>query len=144
MAADPITETAINELLSYDFSDNDDPFADKPAKKRDDKTTLSPRGLKRAAGDDDKENFGGLGLDEEVKITKKKRPNPKLDEDRYALCREKFPWPFLTATDYSRRLGYPSSALSLVQERLRRSSVSKAKATSSRILHDCSITISSG
>ena len=91
MAADPITKTTIDELLSYDFSDNDDPFADNPSAKRDDKTTLSPRGTKRAAGDDDKENFGGLGLDEEVKITKKKRPNPKLDEERYTVHRDTLP-----------------------------------------------------
>lgn len=83
MAADPLTAATVNDLLSYNFSDDEDPFAEKPSAKRDDKTTLSPRGTKRAAGDDDKENFGNLGLDEEVKITKKKRPNPKLDEERY-------------------------------------------------------------
>jgi replication fork protection complex subunit Csm3/Swi3 len=82
MATDPITKNTIDELLSYDFSDDGDPFNDKPSKKRDDKTVLSPRTLKRTAEDADKENFGGLGLDEEVKITKKKRPNPKLDEQR--------------------------------------------------------------
>ena len=68
--------------LSYDFSDDGDPFNDKPAKKRDDKSVLSPRGTKRTADDANKENFGGLGLDEEVKITKKRIPNPKLDEQR--------------------------------------------------------------
>lgn len=82
MAADPITNNTINDLLSYDFSDDGDPFNDKPKKKRDDKSVLSPRGTKRAADDANKENFGGLGLDEEVKITKKRIPNPKLDEQR--------------------------------------------------------------
>ena len=81
MAADPITKNTIDELLSYDFSDDGDPFNDKPSKKRDDKAVLSPRGTKRSA-DDNKENFGGLGLDEEVKIVKKRAPNPKLDEQR--------------------------------------------------------------
>lgn len=82
MAADPITKNAIDELLSYDF-DDDDPFADTKSKaKRDDKATLSPRGAKRAANDDDKENFGDLGLDQEVKIKKRKIPVPKLDDQR--------------------------------------------------------------
>ncbi len=82
MAADPITTNMINHVLSYDFSDDGDPFNDKPSKKRDDKAVLSPRGTKRKAEDANKENFGGLGLDEEVKITKKRIPNPKLDEHR--------------------------------------------------------------
>ena len=82
MAADPITNNTINDLLSYDFSDDGDPFNDKSKKKRDDKSVLSPRGTKRAAEDANKEKFGGLGLDEEVKITKKRIPNPKLDEQR--------------------------------------------------------------
>ena len=82
MAADPITNNTINDLLSYDFSDDGDPFNEKSKKKRDDKSVLSPRGTKRAAEDANKENFGGLGLDEEVKITKKRIPNPKLDDQR--------------------------------------------------------------
>ena len=82
MAADPITKTTVDDLLSYDFSDDGDPFNNKPAKKRDDKAVLSPRAPKRPFDNDDKENFGGLGIEEEVKITKKRRPNPKLDEER--------------------------------------------------------------
>ena len=30
-----------------------------------------------------KDTPGGLGIDEEIKITKKRRPVPKLDEDRF-------------------------------------------------------------
>jgi hypothetical protein len=82
MAADPVTKITIDELLSYDF-DDDDPLADNTFRaKRDDKSTLSPRGTKRAH-DVDKENFGDLGLDQEVKIKKRKIPIPKLDDQRY-------------------------------------------------------------
>jgi hypothetical protein len=82
MAADPVTKNTIDELLSYDF-DDDDPLADNTSKaKRDDKATLSPRGAKRTANDIDKENFGDLGLDQEVKIKKRKIPIPKLDDQR--------------------------------------------------------------
>ena len=80
-AADPITSTTVDDILDYNFSDDDDPFADKPLRQtRDDKPTLSPRAAKRKF-DDDKENFG-LGLNKEVKITKKRKPVVKLDEAR--------------------------------------------------------------
>lgn len=81
MAADPITADAAAELLNYDVSD-DDPFNDNlPNQTRDDKATLSPRGTKRKTAVED--NGGSLGLDEEVKIAKKRKPMVKLDEDRY-------------------------------------------------------------
>lgn len=77
MAADPLTANAAAELLNYDLSD-DDPFNDNPStSKRDDKAILSPRGTKRKGEGD------SLGLDEEVKITKKRKPTVKLDENRY-------------------------------------------------------------
>jgi hypothetical protein len=81
MAADPITADAAAELLNYDLSD-DDPFNDNPqTKSRDDKAVLSPRSTKRKAPGDNNDN--SLGLDEEVKITKKRKPTVKLDEARY-------------------------------------------------------------
>jgi hypothetical protein len=81
MAADPITADAAAELLNYDILSDNDPFADDPPSKgRDDKATLSPRGTKRKSGGEDI-----LGLDEEVKITKKRKPVVKLDENRYVL-----------------------------------------------------------
>lgn len=84
MAADPITADAAAELLNYDLSD-DDPFNDNPPRpSRDDKAMLSPRGTKRKTGD---EEGNALGLDEEVKITKKRKPAVKLDEARYDLPR---------------------------------------------------------
>ena len=84
MAADPITKNTVDQLLTYNFSDDEDPFGQQaPTKQRDDKATLSPRAPKRRLNDDDKENFGrGLGLDEEVKIVKKRKPMPRLDEAR--------------------------------------------------------------
>ena len=84
MAADPITKNTVDQLLTYNFSDDDDPFGEQPTtKQRDDKATLSPRAPKRRLNDDDKENFGrGLGLDEEVKIVKKRKPIARLDEAR--------------------------------------------------------------
>src|SRR3954468_3524864 len=85
MAADPITKNTVSDLLNYDVSDNDDPFKDidEALRVRDDKTSLSPRAAKRRA-EDDKEN-DILGLDEEVKITKKRKPIAKLDETRFVM-----------------------------------------------------------
>jgi hypothetical protein len=95
MAADPITNSTIGQILNYDVSDDDDPFADiARSKPRVDRNTLSPHAAKRKA-DNDKENFG-LGLDEEVKITKKRKPVVKLDETRYAVTDCNF-WTLLTA-----------------------------------------------
>lgn len=77
MAADPLSEAAIDEVFNVDTSGDEDPFNDKPSRPgRDDKTTLNPRLGKRKTRDAD------LGLDEEVKITKKRRPVAKLDEAR--------------------------------------------------------------
>ena len=80
MAADLKTRDAVTSLLNYDVSDNDDdPF-------REIDTTIhepsnEPNATKRkATGSDDKENADILGLDEEVKITKKRKPVVKLDE----------------------------------------------------------------
>lgn len=83
MAADPITKNTVSDLLNYGVSDDDDPFKDidETLRVRDDKSTLSPRAAKRKA-EDDKEN-DILGLDEEVKITKKRKPIAKLDETRF-------------------------------------------------------------
>jgi hypothetical protein len=85
MAADPITKNTVSDLLNYGVSDDDDPFKDidETLRIRDDKATLSPRAAKRKA-EDDKEN-DILGLDEEVKITKKRKPIAKLDETRFVM-----------------------------------------------------------
>ena len=87
MAADPVTANTVSDLLNYDILSDDDLFNDNPStkNKRDDKATLSPRATKRKANDIDVEYNGGLGLDEEVKITKKRAPIAKLDEQRYIL-----------------------------------------------------------
>ena len=82
MAADPITADVAAELLSYDVSD-DDLFNDSPQPStRDDKAMLSPRGTKRKTAD---EGENALGLDEEVKIAKERKPAVKLDENRYDI-----------------------------------------------------------
>ncbi|KIX02532.1 uncharacterized protein Z518_08473 [Rhinocladiella mackenziei CBS 650.93] len=80
MAADPLTAATVNDLFNFDSTDDEDPFHDKSwPNGRDDKTTLSPG--KRKADDDD--NLGvDLGLDEEVKLIKKRKPIAKLDEAR--------------------------------------------------------------
>jgi hypothetical protein len=85
MGADPITQNTVSDLLNYDISDDDDPFKDidEALRVRDDKTTLSPRSVKRKA-ENSKEN-DILGLDEEVTITKKRKPIAKLDETRFVL-----------------------------------------------------------
>ena len=43
-----------------------------------------PAVQKPAARADGKENGAGLGIDEEIKVTKKRAPVPKLDENRFA------------------------------------------------------------
>jgi replication fork protection complex subunit Csm3/Swi3 len=80
MAGDPITVKTVDDIFNFDPSD-EDPFTDNPiTNTRDDKATLSPRAAKRKL-DQDRENLG-LGLDEEVKITKKRKSIVKLDEAR--------------------------------------------------------------
>ncbi|KAK4936932.1 chromosome segregation in meiosis-related protein [Elasticomyces elasticus] len=82
MAADPITSSTVDELFDFGPTDDEDPFKDKKSRNaRDNKTTLSPRPAKRKAGDIE-EPGADLGLDEEVKITKKRKPIAKLDEAR--------------------------------------------------------------
>lgn len=45
-----------------------------------------PSRRKAPSETDGPENSLGLGIDEEVKITKKKKPIVKLDENRYSRC----------------------------------------------------------
>jgi replication fork protection complex subunit Csm3/Swi3 len=87
MAADPLTKNTVDDLFDFDF-ESDDPFGEKTTSKpRGDKPTLSPRVAKRRADADDADGFGlDLGLDQEVKI-KKRKPNPKLDEALYGSFR---------------------------------------------------------
>ncbi len=82
MAADTTTRKTVASLLNYDISDNDDdPF-------REIDTTLheptnKSHGTKRKdTGSENKDNTDLLGLDEEVKIIKKRKPVVKLDEAR--------------------------------------------------------------
>ena len=44
-----------------------------------------PTSGKAIARTEGKENGAGLGIDEEIKVTKKRAPVPKLDENRSAL-----------------------------------------------------------
>lgn len=111
MAADPITADVAAELLNYDVSD-DDPFNDNPQRQaRDDKAILSPRGTKRKAADED---GNALGLDEEVKITKKRKPTVKLDEARYDQWGPGFVEDAKRHTDCSQHQEYPNSVRSAV------------------------------
>lgn len=62
-----------DDLFDYDVGGFDDPFADRPAPKP--TNTGDPAGVARAGA--------GLGIDEEVEVTKKPRvPRVKLDENR--------------------------------------------------------------
>jgi hypothetical protein len=85
MAADPITRNTVSDLLNYDVSDDDGLFKDIDEALRlgDDKPILSPRAVKRKTGNGKENDI--LGLDEEVKITKKRKPIAKLDETRFVL-----------------------------------------------------------
>ncbi|OQV03637.1 hypothetical protein CLAIMM_08655 [Cladophialophora immunda] len=79
MAADPLTAATVDSLLNLDNSDDEDPFNDRPARRdRYEDPTSSP-GYKRKAVD---QLDASLGLDEEVKVTKKRKPISKLDEAR--------------------------------------------------------------
>jgi hypothetical protein len=83
MAANPITQAAVDDLFNFDSTDDENPFNDnqKPSRAgRDDKPTLSPRHKRKA--ENDEEPGADLGLDEEVKITKRRKPIAKLDEAR--------------------------------------------------------------
>lgn len=82
MAADTTTRNTVTSLLNYDVSDNDDdPFREIDTTLHD--PTNKSNGTKRkATGTDNKENTDLLGLDEEVKIVKKRKPVAKLDEAR--------------------------------------------------------------
>ena len=92
MSADPLTKETTAQLLDYGVDTDDDwsKDIDNSLQVRDDKPTLSPRAQKRKASDDKENDI--LGLDEEVKITKKRKPIAKLDDARsvlsshYALC----------------------------------------------------------
>ena len=82
MAADTTTRNTVTSLLNYDVSDNeDDPFREIDTTLHD--PTNNYNGTKRkATGTDNKEDTDLLGLDEEVKIVKKRKPVAKLDEAR--------------------------------------------------------------
>ena len=82
MAADPLTAATIDELLNFDSSGDEETLRDKPSRGiRDDKSTLSPGHGKRKVGETI-DLGASLGLDEEVKIAKKRKPIAKLDEER--------------------------------------------------------------
>lgn len=82
MASAAKTRDAVNSRLNYDVSDNeDDPFRDIDVSLHEPNNGAG--GIKRKLTDADTEaNSDGLGLDEEVKITKKRKPVAKLDEAR--------------------------------------------------------------
>lgn len=65
----------VDDLFDYDAG-LDEIFKDNPT------TASNADASKPATGDP---TALGLGLDEEVKVTKKRQPAPKLDEARYAL-----------------------------------------------------------
>ncbi len=82
MATDTRTRDTVASLLNYDVPDNDDdPFREIDTSIHE--PSNIPNGTKRkATGSENKENADILGLDEEVKITKKRKPVVKLDEAR--------------------------------------------------------------
>lgn len=102
MAADVSTRDAIDDVFYDGFSDLDDNFNDNPTlmDQRDDKPTLSPRAAKRKAGEDG--DAFGLGLDEEVKIAKKRAPIAKLDEARCVHTLAQYRFKMLTQSAFCR------------------------------------------
>ncbi|OAP60546.1 hypothetical protein AYL99_05548 [Fonsecaea erecta] len=79
MAADPLTASTVDGLLNLDNFDYDDPFNDRPTQQDGVEGLSSSPGFKRKADD---LLDASLGLDEEVKVTKKRKPISKLDEAR--------------------------------------------------------------
>ncbi|EXJ67971.1 uncharacterized protein A1O5_08585 [Cladophialophora psammophila CBS 110553] len=79
MAADSLTAATVDSLLNLDNSDYEDSSNHRPPRRdRDDSPTSSPHGKRKAIDDLD----ASLGLDEEVKVTKRRKPISKLDEAR--------------------------------------------------------------
>lgn len=71
--------TDFDDLNNYDVGDEDDPFSDnyKPPNKK---------GITNSASTLTNRNGSGLGIDEEIEVSKKIRaPRVKLDEHRYNL-----------------------------------------------------------
>ena len=71
----PVPADDLDDLFDYDVGDvfrDVDTNIDIPARQKP---------LEKADG---KENAAGLGIDEEIKVTKKRAPMPKLDENRSA------------------------------------------------------------
>lgn len=71
----PAQEDDLDDLFDYNV---DDAFRDV-----DTNMDVPARG-KTGTGRDEKEKGADLGLDEEIKVTKKRAPVPKLDENRSA------------------------------------------------------------
>ena len=65
----------LDDLFDYDVGDS---FRDV------DTNMDMPTSEKTIARTEGKENGAGLGIDEEIKVTKKRAPVPKLDENRSA------------------------------------------------------------
>lgn len=73
----PVPADDLDDLFNYDVGDvfrDVDTNMDIPARRKP---------LEKADG---KENAADLGIDEEVKVTKKRAPVPKLDENRSVGC----------------------------------------------------------
>ena len=75
----PAQADELDDLFNYEVPD--DIFKDV------DINIDAPSKSKVGPSGDGKENGGGLGLDEEIKVTKRRAPVPKLDEDRYGQNR---------------------------------------------------------
>jgi replication fork protection complex subunit Csm3/Swi3 len=70
----------LDDLFNYDVGDENDPFSDnyKPPNRTDTPNAPASKTSKNGAG---------LGIDEEVEVSKKIRaPRVKLDENRYLLA----------------------------------------------------------
>ena len=74
----PVPADDLDDLFDYDVPA--DIFQDV-----DTNMEVPKRPAKAPLGDVSRENGGGLGLDEEIKVTKKKAPVAKLDEDKSAV-----------------------------------------------------------
>lgn len=72
----PLPSTEVDDL--FDYGVPNDIFQDV------DENMEAPSRPAKIGGADSKSGGGNLGLDEEIKITRKRAPNPKLDETRFA------------------------------------------------------------
>ncbi|KAJ9633385.1 uncharacterized protein PV06_00882 [Exophiala oligosperma] len=88
MATDTTTEAAIDDIFNFDSTDDEDPFKDTNTNNKssrsngDDNNKPGSSPDRKRKAEDGEGSDSDLGINKEVKITKKRKPIAKLDEAR--------------------------------------------------------------